>query len=164
MIDGCFDIKKAGLTDIALIMEFVDWWLTGKGKSFGIPGATHECFISPSQHMRYVEKYDVRLLYFEDHLVGWSVVDTKGQLIHFLIAGTFRGIGLGSAFLQEIQPQTIRSKSDQQTGNPEEFYKKNGYVYSHSVQPRCRFRFFYEKPQKKKTIDIFEKKNRRRRQ
>ena len=55
-------------------------------------------------------------------------------MIHLLIAADQRGKGIGKEMLRQLNPDIIRSKSDQMTGNPASFYEKNGYVLCNTIQ------------------------------
>lgn len=136
--------RKAVIEDLPAIVAFVDFWLTGGGKAGGIPGAGHDYFVRVGQHESYLKKYDVLLAGYMGAIVGWAVKTKKGVLIHMLIAATFRGQGIGSEMLRRIQPDVVRSKFDQSSGDPAGFYKKHGYVKQTG-----------ERVGKKKNIDIF---------
>ena len=49
------------------------------------------------------------------------------SLIHLLVHPDCRGHGIGKEILKKLNPQVIRSKSDQSTGDPTGFYLRNGY-------------------------------------
>jgi len=120
--------RKATVSDLPAIVAFVDYWLTGGGKADHIPGATHDYFVPPGRHEKFLNKYCVMLALLGEDIVGWSVKTHKGVLIHLLIAATFRGRGIGKELLKLMRPELIRSKFDQKSGNPAEFYGKQGYV------------------------------------
>jgi GNAT superfamily N-acetyltransferase len=60
-------------------------------------------------------------------IVGVAVVTGRGALIHLLVHPDYRGKGIGQRLLEAANPPIIRSKSDQTTGDPKDFYLKNGY-------------------------------------
>jgi len=136
--------RKANVSDLPAIVAFVDYWLTGGGQANGIPGATHDYFVRTGQHKAYLAKYGVMLATFEGEIVGWAVKTGKGVLIHLLIAATFRGQGIGGAMLRRMDPEIVRSKFDQKSGDPAEFYRKQGYVRTSS-----------ERTGKKRNIELF---------
>lgn len=145
------------VSDLPEIQKFTDFWLSGRGKSAGAPGATNDCFISPSQHKRYIEKYRTVLVREGPNLIAWAVVHPSGQLIHLLVAGTHRGQGVGSRLLNYLDPPRVRSKSNQQSGNPAEFYRRHGYHSVGTQEPSCRCGFSKRDTGKARTIEIFEK-------
>jgi len=150
-------LQRAKIEDLKEICQFTDFWLAGRGKRLGIEGATNDCFISPSQHKKYIEKYHTWLIKDNDQIIAWSVTQYDGSLIHFLIAGTHRNKGIGSHFLFVLNPKKIHSKSNQQSGNPGPFYENHGYIKTESRQPRSRLDIDKIKPNRKKTIDIYVK-------
>ena len=60
-------------------------------------------------------------------LIGFSVTERNDVMIRLLIIPTYRGLGIGAMMLKESNPQIIRSKTDQSTGDPSSFYEKHGY-------------------------------------
>lgn len=150
-------LQQATLNDLDEIRTFTDFWLSGRGKRVNAPGAVDDCFISPSQHKRYIEKYITFKIIIEKKMVGWGVIQHDGSLIHFLIAGTHRGQGIGSSILNLIAPQKIRSKSDQSSGNPGPFYERLGYKKIMTVKSRSKLNIDKIRPDRKPNIDIYEK-------
>lgn len=132
------------MEDLKRIAAFVDFWLTGGGIPDGVPGSGHDFFVPVGRHEAYLGKYHVLLALYEGEIVGWAVKTKKGVLIHLLVAGTFRGNGIGGEMLRRMSPDVVRSKFDQSSGDPSEFYRKHGYV---KASP--------ERLGKKKNIDIF---------
>lgn len=151
-----FIIRLATIDDLKYICRFGDFWLAGRGKRLNAPGAVDDCFISPSQHKRYIEKYKTYLLISDTMLVGWAVVQTDGSLIHFLISGFRRNEGFGSKLLEHIKPKKIHSKLDQSSGNPGPFYEKHGYHKTSTKKSHSRLDINRIKPNRKKNIDIYE--------
>ncbi|MCK5603360.1 GNAT family N-acetyltransferase [Candidatus Pacearchaeota archaeon] len=151
------DFTLARITDLPEVSKFTDFWLSGRGLRVHAPGAVNDCFISPSQHKRYIEKYETRLAHSNGELIGWAVVQNNGSLIHFLIAGPYRGLGIGSQFLKFIDPQQIHSKLDQSSGDPGPFYEKQGYRKIDTVKSHSRLDIDKIRPDRKKNIDIYEK-------
>lgn len=150
-------IRQASETDIGEISRFTDYWLSGRGKRNDAPGATNDCFITASQHRRYVVKYQTFVMYEGSRLVGWAVLHTSGQLIHLLIAGDCRGRGLGSRLLEHVNPPQVRSKSNQQSGNPRRFYEQHGYSFVEAQEPACHCGFSKRDTGRARTIEIFRK-------
>lgn len=150
--------RAATIKDLPMISKFVDYWIAGRGKKKNAPGATNDYFITKGMHTRFIEKYHTWLMFFKGCLVGWAVIHPSDQLIQFLIAGTHRNHGLGSVFIREIKPYSIRSRSNQQSGNPNKFYEKNGYKFSHSVTPKSRINQTAKQLKTKRTIDIYVRK------
>lgn len=122
----------------------MDYWLSGGGKSDHIPNAGHDYFVRHGQHADYLKKYTVLLALVSGEIVGWAVKTHKNVLIHLLIAATFRGQHIGSEMLGRMQPDVIRSKFDQSTGDPGPFYTKLGFVKA-----------IPERVGKKKNIEIY---------
>ncbi len=112
------------------IVTFVDFWLAGRGLADQVHGSAHDYFVPAGRHLKYVTKYVTLIALVENCIIGWAVKTHKGVLIHLLVAGTFRDRGIGSALLERMDPQHIRSKMDQAAGNPAEFYADRGYVKS----------------------------------
>lgn len=120
--------RKADERDIPAISAFVDFWLAGRGLADRIPGSAHDYFVPAGRHLKYVTKYTTRIALVENHIVGWSVKTHKGVLIHLLVAGTWRHLGIGTELLSLANPDFIRSKMDQAAGNPAQFYEDHGYT------------------------------------
>ena len=147
----------ARVNELPEISKFTDFWLSGRGLRVNAPGAVNDCFISPSQHKRYIVKYNTYLARFNEVLIGWAVVQTNGSLIHFIIAGTHRGRQIGSKFLKFINPEIIHSKIDQSSGDPGPFYEKHGYRKIETINSHSRLDIDKIKPNRKKNIDIYQK-------
>lgn len=122
------EYRKAVDEDLMNIAAFVDFWLTGGGIPDGVPGSAHDFFVPVGRHKSYLAKYVVLLAMCASEIIGWAVKTKKGVLIHLLIAGTFRGQGIGSEMLKRLRPDVVRSKFDQTTGDPAGFYSKHGFV------------------------------------
>lgn len=137
----------AEMSDLKRIVAFVDFWLTGGGIPDGVPGAGHDFFVPYGRHKAYLEKYQVLLAIYEGSIVGWAVETKKAVLIHLLVAGTFRGNGIGGELLKRMDPDSVRSKFDQSTGDPSGFYRKHGYIKASS-----------ERLGKKQNIELFVRK------
>lgn len=119
--------RKAGIEDIGAIAVFVDYWLTSGGQINGIKGATHDFFVPLGRHKKYLVKYEVLLAIFEGAIIGWAVKTHLGVLIHLLVGASFRGQGIGGEMIRRMDPVTVRSKSDQKSGDPAGFYGRCGY-------------------------------------
>jgi len=151
-------IQKAKLEDLNEIKTFVDYWLAGRGMKYSAPGAVNDYFISPSQHKKYITKYDTWLVKEHGILLAWAVIQNDRSLIHLLIAGDRRGQGIGKKLLTYLTPPKIHSKSNQSSGNPASFYEKHGYKKTHSIRSKSRLDINKIKPHREKVIDIYEKK------
>lgn len=152
-----FKFRQAGLNDLDHISWFTDYWLSGRGKDKGEPGAVNDCFVSPSQHKKYITRYKTYLVLDLNHIIAWAVVQLDGSLIHFLVAGDCRLKGIGTWFLKKINPPTVRSKLDQSSGDPSPFYAKNGYRKTVTIKSQSRFDIDKIRPHRKKNIDIYQK-------
>lgn len=148
--------RLADLTDLKAICQFTDFWLSGRGKAQNAPGAVNDYFISPSQHRKYIFKYNTFLVLEYLQILAWAVQQYDKSLIHFLVAGDRRGRGIGTDLLKLINPPKIRSKLDQSSGDPGPFYEKRGYVKTKTIQSFSRFDIDIIRPHREKTIDIFE--------
>jgi len=126
--------RRARHSDLITIRKFVDWWLAGRAKDAGIENAGNDYFVTTKQHQGYIKNTIVLLAIINEEIVGWGVKEKNNVLIHLLVATTHRGRGIGKEMLRQLNPDIIRSKSDQQTGNPAEFYEKNGYVLCDTIQ------------------------------
>lgn len=138
------EYRTAGIEDLKAVVAFVDFWLTGGGIPDGVPGSAHDFFVPVGRHESYLKKYHVLLALLAGEILGWAVKTKKGVLIHLLVAGTFRGQGIGSELLKRMAPDVVRSKFDQSTGDPAAFYIKHGFVKESSSRVG-----------KKRNIDIF---------
>lgn len=150
-------VLKAVQDDLDAIVKFTDYWLAGRGCRVNAPGAVNDCFISPSQHKKYIIKYQTYIVREDEKIIAWAVIQYDGSMIHFLIAGTHRHCGMGSQLLNVLDPPKIHSKSNQSTGDPGPFYEKHGYKKIVSVQSRSRLDIDKIKPDRKRIIDIYEK-------
>lgn len=119
--------RRAQYIDVPDIANFTDFWLKGKAKQDGFTLAGNDYFVPIGRHRDFIRKYIVYLATTGGAIIGWSVVTNKGVLIHLLIASTCRGQGIGKQLVRLSNPILIRSKTDQSTGNPDQFYKKIGY-------------------------------------
>ncbi len=119
--------RKATKRDLQIIIKFVDYWLSGRGKNQGENLAGNDYFVSPRQHTKYLNHYDVALAFSGPDIIGWAVKQHQQTLIHLLIDGNFRGKGIGKQLLSLLDPRIIRCKTDQTTGDPTSFFKKHGY-------------------------------------
>jgi N-acetylglutamate synthase-like GNAT family acetyltransferase len=120
--------RRARWSDLKPISQFVDFWLSGRAKNQGIKNAGNDYFVSTSQHKSYLKKCTVFLAESKKTIVGWAVKERTNVLIHLLVAADMRGYGIGTELLRRLNPDIIRSKTDQQTGDPGPFYEKNGYI------------------------------------
>lgn len=119
--------RPASGPDLENIRNFVDFWLSGKAKRLGIPGSGTDCFIPKGQQIDYLKYKTTYIATYEEKIIGWSVKSKNKTLIHLLIIPEYRGKGIGGHLLQILDPEFIRSKSDQSTGDPRKFYEKHGY-------------------------------------
>lgn len=120
--------RKASMSDLNACVEFTDAWLAGRRRAKGHPLAGNDYFISPSQHDSYLRGCHVLLALVADEIVGWGVMERTMVLIHLLVDGDYRGLGIGAALLKQLNPDIVRSKQDQMTGDPAPFYERNGYM------------------------------------
>ena len=134
--------------DYKSIVEFTDYWLAGRAKAKGVKNAGDDYFITRRQHVNYLKRYYVMIAIDtkSNKLIGWAVMMQSRVLIHLLVASNYRGKGIGKEIVKRLEPYIVRSKSDQSTGDPLEFYKKMNYeIISKS------------KIGKKKNIDVLRK-------
>ena len=154
-----FVYRDATLDDLKAVSRFTDFWLSGRGKRVKAPGAVDDCFISPSQHKKYIRRYRTFLCLKELEIIGWAVVEPSETLIHLLVAGNFRGQGIGRKILTMIAPIYVRSKSDQSSGNPIGFYNRLGYRKVANEKSRSRLDIDVIKPKRKHNIDVLQRFN-----
>ena len=150
-------IRTAKMSDLCLIKLFVDYWLSGRGLKDNAPGACNDCFISPSQHKRYINKCITVLAYKDHTLVAWAVMMPNGTLIHLLVNGYYRNQGIGKAVVDYLSPKVIRSKSNQSTGNPAPFYESLGYSLKERDCSRPKNGLQKSKSKRPKIIDVYVK-------
>lgn len=148
-------IKKATIADLPGIRTFVDFWLSGRGTQVNAPGAVNDCFISTSQHKRYIEKYSTYIAITGKAIIAWSVIQHDGSLIHLLVSGYHRNEGVGTKIIKFLAPKKIHSKLDQTSGNPAAFYKKLGYTKTETIKSQSRVDINKIRPNRPKNIDIF---------
>jgi len=146
--------RDATLDDLKEVSRFTDFWLSGRGKRVKAPGAVDDCFISPSQHRKYIVKYRTVLCFDDLEIIGWAVVEPSSTLIHLLVHGSYRCLGIGEKLVQICAPKFVRSKSDQSSGNPIGFYTRLGFKKVRSIQSRSRLDIDVIKPNRKPNIDI----------
>lgn len=120
-------VRKGTKEDLPKICEFVDYWLSGRAKSRSVKYAGNDYFISPRQHRKYLSQYDVVIAWEKNRIVGWAVKQHQETLIHLLIAGDCRHLGIGSLLLKALAPRIIRCKTDQSTGDPTSFFENHGF-------------------------------------
>jgi len=128
MCDTTIQYRRATFVDLPAIVQFVDLWLAGRAKKAGAVNAGDDYFVTPQQHKSYLRGGIVYIALEGDKIVGWGVKGRNNVLIHLLVAGDCRGKGVGSELLKRLNPDVIRSKSDQSTGDPASFYEEHGYA------------------------------------
>ncbi len=138
--------RAATTEDLEEIVRFVDYWLTGGAERDHVPGATHDFFVPVGRQRNYLAKYDVLLAICERVIVGWAVKTNRNILIHLLVAVPFRGKGIGGEMIARLNPEIVRSKMDQKSGDPADFYMKQGY-----------YKLSCERLGKKENIELFVK-------
>lgn len=146
--------RDATIDDLKEVSRFTDFWLSGRGKRVKAPGAVDDCFISPSQHKKYILKYRTLMAIDNFELIGWAVLEPSGTLIHLLVAGNRRNEGIGQAVMSILTPKFVRSKFDQSSGNPIGFYEKLGYRKVGCEKSRSRLDIDRIKPSRRPNIDI----------
>lgn len=158
----CYDVlmflyRDATIDDLQSVSRFTDFWLSGRGKRVKAPGAVDDCFISPSQHKKYICKYRTLICLCNTWIIGWAVVEPSGTLIHMLVAGNQRGCGIGCKMMRILAPKFVRSKSDQSSGNPIGFYERLGYRILRTVKSRSRLDIDSINPNRKPNIDFLQR-------
>lgn len=149
--------RDATIDDLKSVSRFTDFWLSGRGKRVQAAGAVDDCFISPSQHKKYICKYRTFLCLNEFRILGWAVVEPSGTLIHLIVDGHCRGCGIGRQMMSLLSPKYVRSKLDQSSGNPIGFYKKLGYRKVRTEKSRSRLDIDVVRPKRKPNIDVLER-------
>lgn len=119
--------RPANKNDLVNICKFVDFWLSGGAKRLGISSAGSDYFVPYHQQEGYITRKITYIAIHKTKIIGWAVKTQHNSLIHLLVHPDYRGKGIGSRLLQILDPSFVRSKSDQSTGNPINFYKKHGY-------------------------------------
>ena len=118
------EIRKVEKNDFQNIQKFVDKWLSGRAIK---EGGGNDYFVTKNQHKSYFKNYHVYIALDKDKIIGWLVKEKSNVLIHLLIDPYYRGKGIGKQMMTIANPDIIRSKSDQQTGDPKLFYERLGY-------------------------------------
>ncbi len=152
--------RKAQMSALSEIQSFVDYWLSGRGMHEKAAGAVNDCFISTGQHKGYLRSSTVLLAYDENKIVGWAVKHRNGSLIHLLVAYPYQGKGIGTTMLRILDPPLVRSKWDQSSGDPAQFYVKAGYKKIGNETSRPTYKTPKTRKAPHKNIDIFVKKTR----
>lgn len=124
--------RQAEPDDVPKICKFVDFWLSGGAKRLKIPGAGKDFFVPRARQTAYLKYKTVYIACDGDTIIGWSVKSQNDTLIHLLVDARWRGRSIGTNLLKILDPQLIRSKSDQSTGDPLDFYLKHGYKIAES--------------------------------
>lgn len=153
--------RTAEIADLKPICNFTDYWLAGRGLAHNAPGAVNDYFISPRQHKKYIEKYTTYIVLIDNKIIAWSVIEPDNTMIHLLVAGDWRGKGIGSTILEVTNPHAVRSKSNQSTGNPTPWYESHGYTKISTEQSRGRLDIDKLRPNRPKIIDVLERKSTR---
>lgn len=121
-------IRPAHPTDLERVCKFVDYWLARIPKKDQPEGVKGDYFVPKRRQDDYIKNYQVLIAIDPNHIVGWAVKDPKNVLIHLLVSGDARGQGIGTQLLKALNPEIVRSKTDQTTGDPIDFYLKHDYV------------------------------------
>ncbi|MCJ7620654.1 MAG: GNAT family N-acetyltransferase [Anaerolineae bacterium] len=119
--------RPAEKSDTDAIVTFVDYWLSGGAIHDLAPGGGQDYFVPRARHVGFLKKHHVLIALDGNHIVGWAVTTPKNSLIHLLVAGDCRGQGVGQEMLRLLNPELVRSKIDQTTGDPTAFYLERGY-------------------------------------
>ncbi len=120
-------IRIATLHDINVIHNFVDFWLSGTGKHLNFPDTSNHYTIPLAKHRTFITKYTTFLLFHQQTLIGWAVLQPKKHLIFLLIAGTYRHHGHGTHLLKHIDPDTFQTDHKKTSPDLLAFYTKKGY-------------------------------------
>lgn len=115
------NVKKE---DFINVCKFVDKWLSGRALK---EGGGNDYFVTKNQHKSYFKNCTVIVALDKNKIIGWGVKGKNNVLNHLLIDANYRGKGIGKELMKILNPSIIRSKSDQMTGDPKEFYEKMGY-------------------------------------
>lgn len=118
------EYRKVIISDFDNVSNFVDKWLSGRAIK---EGGGNDYFVTKNQHKSYFKNCHVWIALDNNKIIGWAVKEKSNVLIHLLIDANYRGFGIGSELMKKLNPDIIRSKSDQMTGNPKIFYEKLGY-------------------------------------
>lgn len=116
--------RKVVKNDFDDVTKFVDKWLSGRAIK---EGGGNDYFVTKNQHKSYFKNCHVWIALDDKKIVAWVVKEKTNILIHLLVAADYRKMGIGQELMRIINPDIIRSKSDQMTGNPNKFYQKMGY-------------------------------------
>ena len=119
--------KTPTIADVPAIKTFVDYWLSGRAKGTDKQTASNDYFVTNRQHLDYLKEKSVLVAHDASVIVGWAVMSRAATLLHLLVHGRYRGKGIASRMVQILNPISIRSKSDQGTGDPAGFYEKLGF-------------------------------------
>jgi GNAT superfamily N-acetyltransferase len=119
--------RKATLDDVPNLCKFTDLWLSRRKKIPGLPRPAGDYFVTPSQHTQKIKYGTVWLAIDSGCIVGWGAKGRNDSLFYLLVDPRRRGEGIGHRLLKLLDPSTVRSKQDQSSGNPINFYLKNGY-------------------------------------
>ncbi len=116
--------RKVVVSDFNNVTKFVDDWLSGRKLK---EGGGNDYFVTRNQHKTYFKNCHVWIALDAEKIIAWGVKEKSGVLIHLLVDANYRGKHIGTEMMHRINPDVIRSKSDQMTGDPREFYETLGY-------------------------------------
>lgn len=120
-------IRYAAPPDAEALAKFFDDELAGRKKNKKTIGSG-DFFVPRQRCCDFVRNRPCWLAISDGKIIGVAVKNLKSNvLIHLLVAWDWRGKGIGARLLNTINPDVIRSKTDQQAGNPKTFYEKMGY-------------------------------------
>jgi len=109
-------IRRAEIRDQYAISKYLDKYL-------------RKDWFETKEHLyNFLRKETCHVAFDGDKLIGFSVTQRNGIMVRLLIIPDYRGCGIGAMMLKESNPQIIRSKTDQSTGDPSAFYRKHGFT------------------------------------
>jgi len=132
MPDKKIIFRRANLKDFDKIKSFVDYWLSGRGMK-NEENASDDYFVTKQQHHYYLRHGSTWIAIKNKRIIAWGVKRPNNVLYHLLIDGNCRGMGIGKKMLKLLNPDVIRSKTDQSTGDPSSFYEQCGYMPTSNI-------------------------------
>lgn len=110
------DFRAARLRDLVKIARFIE------------EHVRDDVFDSRKRLKSFILREKTMLCFDDNKLIALAVVQRGNDaMIRLLVHPNYRGKGIGKQMIAQLNPQIIRSKTDQSTGDPTDYYTSIGY-------------------------------------